>query len=276
MAKPEKANTIKSDKSVAEKLFAIMDESNKLTMDAVGWAREPIPENQKRTFVEKIAAMSEQEQTALLEQFKTEHENLKQFIKIVSIVDSYLKQIGASPLMNKDIVREFLTLTPESQKEHLEKLRAKVEEIKRKAGKTEMSATKEMTGADIVRECERKPRGYSDAQIEALQKKLAGRMLTFEDGEVSSIMTDINMDGSVCIIARFGTDSFLGGKDPVRSFRVRAYFPKPETDRLIKTIDEGAHIKSLEGRVISNGDKPQPLDVDIFTVIDAKIVLSEK
>ena len=87
VAKPEKANTIKSDKSVAEKLFAIMDESNKLTMDAVGWAREPIPENQKRTFVEKIAAMSEQEQTALLEQFKTEHENLKQFIKIVSIVE---------------------------------------------------------------------------------------------------------------------------------------------------------------------------------------------
>lgn len=266
--KPEKTNTIKSDKSVAEKLFAIMDESNKLTLDAVGWAREPIPENQKKTFAEKIAAMSEQEQTALLEQFKTEHENLKQFIEIVSIVDSYRKQMDASPLMNKDIVREFLTLTPESQKEHLEKLRAKVEEIKRKAGKTEMSATKEMTGADIVRECEKKPNGFSYAQIESLQKKLAGRRLTFEDGEVVSVSTDINMDGRVCILAGFGKRRAF--------FVVRAYFPKSETDHLVQTIDKGTHVKFLGGRVISSEDKPQPLSLPFLTLTDAKIVVSKE
>lgn len=257
--KPEKTNTIKSDKSVAEKLFAIMDESNKLTLDAVGWAREPIPENQKKTFAEKIAAMSEQEQTALLEQFKTEHENLKQFIEIVSIVDSYRKQMDASPLMNKDIVREFLTLTPESQKEHLEKLRAKVEEIKRKAGKTEMSATKEMTGADIVRECEKKPNGFSDAQIEALQKKLAGRMLTFEDGEVTDVFkcSDDSAYG-VHIVACF------------KSFSVDAYFPKSEAARLIETVDEGARIKFLTGRADSECRR------SFFSLTDAQIVLSKK
>ena len=168
----------------------------------------------------------------------------------------------------------LIRLDPDQQKELLEKMKANSKRMN--SSQDYSSSLSTLTGADIVRESEKKPHGFSDAQIEDLQKKLAGRVLTFEDGEVSMVMTDINMDGSVCIIARFGTDSFLGGKDPVRSFRVRAYFPKPETDRLIKTIDEGAHIKSLEGRVISNGDKPQPLDVDIFTVIDAKIVLSEK
>ena len=258
-----------TESMVADKLLSMMDESSKLTMDAVGWARDPLTEEQKRAFHEKIAAMSEQEQTALLEQFKTEHENLKQFIEIVSIVDSYLKQIGASPLMNKDIVREFLTLTPESQKEHLEKLRAKVEEIKRKAGKTEMSATKEMTGADIVREFEKKPKGYSAAQIEDLQKKLAGRVLIFENGEVSRVAR--NMDGRLNIVAHFGKIN-----RNLRRFSINAYFPRSDAARLIKVLDEGAHIKSLEGRVDGSEECLDSVHItEMLTLTDAKIIISE-
>ena len=131
-----------------------------------------------------------------------------------------------------------------------------------------MSATKEMTGADIVRECEKKPNGFSYAQIESLQKKLAGRRLTFEDGEVVSVSTDINMDGRVCILAGFGKRRAF--------FVVRAYFPKSETDHLVQTIDKGTHVKFLGGRVISSEDKPQPLSLPFLTLTDAKIVVSKE
>ena len=77
------------------------------------------------------------------------------------------------------------------------------------------------------------------------------------------------MDGRVCIIAYFG-------KYSNNQLAVRAYFPKSETDHLVQTIDEGTHIKLLEGRVIGSEDKPQPLSLPFLTLTDAKIVVSKE
>ena len=118
-----KANNAGAGKSVADKLLSLMEESNKLTMDAVGWARDPLTDEQKKAFPEKIAAMSEKEQMALLERFQTEYENLKQFIKMGKIADGYRKQQGSSPFLDEQTIKEFLKLSPEQQKELLEKMR---------------------------------------------------------------------------------------------------------------------------------------------------------
>lgn len=126
-----------------------------------------------------------------------------------------------------------------------------------------------MTGADIVREFEKKPKGYSAAQIEDLQKKLAGRVLIFENGEVSRVAR--NMDGRLDIVAHFGKIN-----SDLRRFSINAYFPRSDAARLIKVLDEGAHIKSLEGRVDGSEEGLDSVHItEMLTLADAKIIISE-
>lgn len=262
--KPEKTNTIKSDKSVAEKLFAIMDESNKLTLDAVGWARYPMSAEEQKALPAKLAEIGEAACTAMMEKLESENRRLKEFLDLGKIADAERKRQGQEPFLDEDTVKTFLIrLDPDQQKELLEKMKANSKKGESEQGSSQKT---EITGADIVRECEKKPNGYSYAQLEVLQKKLAGRVLTFEDGEVVSVSTDINMDGRVCILAGFGKYPLV----------VRAYFPKSETDHLVQTIDKGTHVKFLGGRVISSEDKPQPLSLPFLTLTDAKIVVSKE
>ena len=246
----------------------LMEARNKMTKEAVGWATNPATDEERKEARDTLSKMSVEERATMQEEFESQNARLKEFLDLGEIADAERKRQGQEPFLDEDTVKTFLfRLEPEQQKELLEKMKANSKSEKSEQGASEKS---EITGAVIVRENDRKPNGYTPAQIEALQKKLAGRMLTFEDGEVSLVQTDINMDGRVCITAYFGDPS----RNHFSRFRVRAYFSKQETAHLVETIDEGAHVKSLVGRVISSEDKPQPLDVDILTLIDAKIVIS--
>lgn len=253
--KPEKTNTIKLDKSVAEKLLSMMEAQNKMTKEAVGWVRNPMSEEDQKALPAILAEMGESACTAMMEKLESENRRLKEFLDLGKIADAERKRQGQEPFLDEDTVKTFLiSLDPDQQKELLEKMKANS-----KKSEYGSSQKTQITGADIVRECERKPNGYSSAQIDSLQKKLNGQMLTFEDGKVINVLKCSDDSAyDVHIVVRF------------KSFRVDAYFPKSDAARLIETVDEGAHIKSLTGR--ADSEKRWGL----FTLTDAKIVLSEK
>lgn len=250
--------------ATAKRLIELMKAQSKMTKEAVGWARNPMSEEEQKALPAKLAEIGEAACTAMMEKLEGENERLKEFLDLGKIADAERKRQGQKPFLDEDTVKTFLIrLDPDQQKELLEKMKANS-----KKSEYGSSQKTQITGADIVRECEKKPNGFSYAQIESLQKKLAGRRLTFEDGEVVSVSTDINMDGRVCILAGFGKRRAF--------FVVRAYFPKSETDHLVQTIDKGTHVKFLGGRVISSEDKPQPLSLPFLTLTDAKIVVSKE
>lgn len=61
------------------------------------------------------------------------------------------------------------------------------------------------TGADIVKENASKESGYSSAQLETLQEKLAGKVLTFENGKVFSVSKDFS--GKLSVKITFQADT---------------------------------------------------------------------
>ncbi len=245
--------------ATAKRLIELMKAQNKMTKEAVGWATKPMSEEEEKALPVKLAEMSEVARAAMIEKLEGENERLKEFLDFGKIADAERKRQGQKPFLDEDTVKTFLfRLEPEQQKELLEKMKSN----SKKGGSEQGSSQKtEITGADIVRECESKPRGYSTPQIKNLQKKLAGRVLTFEDGEVSKVETA--RDGSVYIRAGF------------KGFWLYAIFSKSEAARLVETIDEGVHIKSLTGRVESTERIWFELNHS-FVLTDAKIVLSEK
>lgn len=241
--------------ATAKRLIELMKAQNKMTKEAVGWATKPMSEEEEKAFPVKLAEIGEAACTAMMEKLEGENERLKEFLDLGKIADAERKRQGQKPFLDEDTVKTFLIrLDPDQQKELLEKMKANS-----KKSEYGSSQKTQITGTDIVRECERKPNGYSSAQIEGLQKKLAGRVLTFEDGKVTDVLecSDDSVYG-VHIVVSF------------KSFTVDAYFPKSDAARLIETVDEGAHIKSLTGR--ADSEKRWIF----FSLTDAKIVLSEK
>ena len=233
----------------------LMEVRNKMTKEAVGWATNPSTDEERKEARAALSKMNVSERTAMLEQLESQNARLKEFLELGKVADDKRKRQGQEPFLDEDTVKTFLfRLEPEQQNELLEKMKANS-----KKSEYGSSQKTQITGADIVRECERKPNGYSSAQIEGLQKKLAGRVLTFEDGKVTDVLecSDDSAYG-VHIVVSF------------KSFTVDAYFPKSDAARLIETVDEGAHIKSLTGR--ADSEKRWIF----FSLTDAKIVLSEK
>ena len=241
--------------ATAKRLMELMEAQNKMTKEAVGWATKPMSDEEQKALPAKLAEMGEAACMAMMEKLEGENERLKEFLGLGKIADAERKRQGQKPFLDEDTVKTFLfRLDPDQQKELLEKMKANSKKGESEQGSSQKT---EITGADIVRECEKKPNGYSDAQIEVLQKKLAGRVLTFEDGKVTSVFTDA-ISGDLCMHANF------------KSFALTACFPKSEAARLIETVDEGTHIKFLTGCVRSKRDGI------LFSLTDAKIVISEQ
>lgn len=246
----------------------LMEVRNKMTKEAVGWATNPSTDEERKEARAALSKMNVSERTAMLEQLESQNARLKEFLELGKVADDKRKRQGQEPFLDEDTVKTFLfRLEPEQQNELLEKMKANSNSEKRSL---DSSSQSEMTGADIIREFERKPKGYSGAQIEDLQKKLAGRVLTFENGEVSRVAR--NMDGRLEIVAHFGKIN-----RNLRRFSINAYFPRSEAARLIKVLDEGAHIKSLKGRVDGSEECLDSVHItEMLTLTDARIIISEQ
>ena len=254
--------------AIAKRLIELVETRNKLTKEAVGWASNPMSDEEHKALPAKLAEMGESACAEMVKRLEGENERLKEFIDLGKIADVERKRQGQKPFLDEDTVKTFLfRLEPEQQKELLEKMKAN---SKREKSELYSSQKTEMIGADIIREFEKKPKGYSAAQIEDLQKKLAGRVLTFENGEVSRVAR--NMDGRLEIVAHFGKRNHN-----LQRFSINAYFPRSDAARLIKVLDEGAHIKSLEGLVDGSEECLDSVHItEMLTLTDAKIVISEQ
>ena len=254
--------------ATAKRLMELMEAQNKMTKEAVGWATKPMSDEEQKALPAKLAEMGEAACTAMMEKLESENRRLKEFLDLGKIADAERKRQGQKPFLDEDTVKTFLIrLDPDQQKELLEKMKANSKRMN--SSQDYSSSLSTLTGADIVREFEKKPKGYSAAQIEDLQKKLAGRVLIFENGEVSRVAR--NMDGRLNIVAHFGKIN-----RNLRRFSINAYFPRSDAARLIKVLDEGAHIKSLEGRVDGSEECLDSVHItEMLTLTDAKIIISE-
>lgn len=254
--------------ATAKRLMELMEAQNKMTKEAVGWATKPMSDEEQKALPAKLAEMGEAACTAMMETLESENRRLKEFLDLGKIADAERKRQGQKPFLDEDTVKTFLIrLDPDQQKELLEKMKANSKRMN--SSQDYSSSLSTLTGADIVREFEKKPKGYSAAQIEDLQKKLAGRVLIFENGEVSRVAR--NMDGRLNIVAHFGKIN-----RNLRRFSINAYFPRSDAARLIKVLDEGAHIKSLEGRVDGSEECLDSVHItEMLTLTDAKIIISE-
>ena len=134
---------------------------------------------------------------------------------------------------------------------------AKMPEVKR------MFDPETVVGQDVVNGNGVKESGYSSAQLDQAREELAGKILTFENGKVSSVSK--GYDGRVDV-----TMSFLADKSKgffASRFMVSAKVSDPETIKWVQNIDEGTPIKSVTGKVDKGGM--------FFTIVDAKIVVGE-
>ena len=123
----------------------------------------------------------------------------------------------------------------------------------------EISST--VSGTDIVNGNGEKESGYSSAQLDGIKERLAGKVLTFENGKVSSVSK--GYDGTVSVDISFLADKSRGFF--ASRFMVSAKVSDPEAIKWVQNIDEGAPIKSVTGKVDKGGM--------FFTIVDAKIVV---
>lgn len=110
---------------VADKLLSMMYESNKMTKEAVGWARNPMSEEEQKALPAKLADMGEAACTAMIEKLENENRRLKEFLDLGKIADAERQRQGQEPFLDEDTVKTFLfRLDPDQQKELLEKMKA--------------------------------------------------------------------------------------------------------------------------------------------------------
>lgn len=122
------------------------------------------------------------------------------------------------------------------------------------------------TGLDIVNENAAKEQGYSSAQLETLQERLAGRTLTFENGKVFSVSK--GFDGKLSVKISFEAEKSKGFF--ASTFSVDAKVSDPATAKWAENLDKGAKIKRLTGKVDRKGAV-----VMFFTLVDAEIELDK-
>ena len=135
---------------------------------------------------------------------------------------------------------------------------AKMPEVKR------MFDPETVVGQDVVNGNGVKESGYSSAQLDQAKEELAGKVLTFENGRVSSVSK--GYDGKVNVDMSFLADKSKGFF--ASRFMVSAKVSDPEAIKWVQNIDEGTSIKSVTGKVDKGGM--------FFTLIDAKIVVGSK
>ena len=135
---------------------------------------------------------------------------------------------------------------------------AKMPEVKR------MFDPEKVVGQDVVNGNGVKESGYSSAQLDQAKEELAGKVLTFENGKVSSVSK--GYDGTVRVDISFLADKSKGFF--ASRFMVSAKVSDPETIKWVQNIDEGTSIKSVTGKVDKSGI--------FFTIVDAKIIVESK
>ncbi len=135
---------------------------------------------------------------------------------------------------------------------------AKMPEVKR------MFDPEKVVGQDVVNGNGVKERGYSSAQLDQAKEELAGKVLTFENGKVSSVSK--GYDGKVSVDMSFLADRSKGFF--ASRFMVTAKVSDPAAIKWVQNIDEGTLIKSVTGKVDKGGG--------YFTLVDAKITLESK
>ena len=116
------------------------------------------------------------------------------------------------------------------------------------------------TGTDVVNENGEKESGYSSAQLETIKEKLAGKVLTFENGTVSGVSR--GFDGKLSVTMSFVADKSKGFF--ASRFTVSAKVSDPTDMKWAACLDEGAKITKVTGTVDKGGL--------FFTIVDAKIV----
>lgn len=259
--------------TTVEKLFSLMEAQNKMTKEAVGWARNPLTDTEKQAASVKIAEMSAEAQSAMIEQIQSENTRLKEFLELGKIVDAFRKQFGASSFLSEQTVRNFVGAPSDKQEKLLDSLRSNAEKVKKQINQSAQQETSisdgaktnsnkspsTMTGADIVRENVKKR--YNDIKIANLQKKLDGQMLTFENGEIISVGSD---HYGVHLTAWFGEDIY-------KCIVIQAYFKDPDAMKIVEELDSGAKVKSIVGRVSNN--EWIRMHCTLLTITDAKITL---
>ena len=119
------------------------------------------------------------------------------------------------------------------------------------------------TATDVVNGNGEKGCGYSSAQLDNIKEKLAGKILTFERGTVSSVSK--GYDGKVNVTMSFVPDKSKGFF--ASRFMVSAKVSDPADKKWVACLDEGAEITRVTGKVEKGGM--------FFTIVDAKIVPAE-
>ena len=118
-------------------------------------------------------------------------------------------------------------------------------------------------GRKIVEENAAKKEGYSSAQLKEMKSKLAGQMVTFSNGRLSSVTKLSN--GNVTVRVGF---SAAGAGLFSSTFYVEATAGDEMTKKVMQALDEGAKIKSLSGKAVGS-------EYGSFELAEAKIVPEE-
>ena len=117
-----------------------------------------------------------------------------------------------------------------------------------------------VTGQDVVNGNGVKESGYSSAQLDQVKEELAGKILTFNNGKVTSVSKD--WKGKLQVMMTFEADKSKGFF--ASDFMVAAKVTDPDIAKWAACLDEGAMIKSVSGKVDKSGM--------FFTIDEAKIV----
>ena len=109
------------------------------------------------------------------------------------------------------------------------------------------SGTGIVSGSDLVKENASKPRGYTQAQLIQIYKKLKGRKLTFEEGELASVEKGDYGKEEVVISVCFKDAAQVDPQSP--AFIVLVKVSNPLIVKDLKKCSPGIKIKSLSGTV---------------------------
>ena len=130
---------------------------------------------------------------------------------------------------------------------------AKMPEVKR------MFNLETVTGQDVVNGNGVKESGYSSAQLDKAKEELAGKILTFNNGEVMSVSKD--WKGNIQMLMTFEAETSKGFFSS--SLMISVSVTNPEHAKSVANIDKGTVVKSVTGKVDKGGL--------FFTITDAVI-----
>lgn len=116
----------------------------------------------------------------------------------------------------------------------------------------------EITGADIIRGNSQKESGFSAVQLAKIQKRLAGRTLSFENAHVVDVSRE-PFTGRLTVL--FNCEGLA----------VEAEFVDSKMVDICEDLDEGETVKSLSGRV-AKGDDFSGI-IPVFYIKNASVVV---